>query len=319
MKRARKDHFSGVNKRRKAIEDSDSKEEFMSDGEPFTPAFASLNLQDGKGVDSLSNNSEFLRFLCEVGIIENWSEENWRLVDPSLKDHFAQFLCAIKDRLFNLDQLPLLNELLDCLNSAIITSKISPNDRTLELNRLGLTRLPAPLLSNPYYFEYWATLERLVFSGNFLSCLPNEIGNLRQLEFLYLDDNALIAIPSEISYLSELKVLDMRNNRLHYLPDEMIALQKLQSLNISQNILESIPNLGSLINLRVLEAADNQFTTLPFGLTNLEKLEWVDVKRNRIKDDSLSVLFKKFGARWYDDTISHQSESIFHGYLSNRF
>lgn len=313
MKRPREDYFSDVNKRIRMTEDFN--DELMYDALPITPAFASLNLQEK--METPSHSDDFQNLLSEVEIIQNWNAANWSLVDPILQDRFSQFLTTLKCEQFNLDELPLLNELLDCLNSAIITSKMSPNDRTLELSRLGLTRLPAPLLANPYYFEYWATLERLVLSGNFLSWLPNEIGNLRQLEFLYLDDNALIAIPLEIVRLSELEVLDVRNNQLNYIPDAIASLEKLKSLTISNNNLEFTPDLSSLINLRVLEAADNQFTTLPFGLTELEKLEWVDLKRNRIQDESLSVLFNKFGPRWYDDMISHQHDSNIH--LSNRF
>jgi hypothetical protein len=315
MKRAREDHFSVVNKRSRTTEDS--KDELMYDAEPFTPAFDSLNLQEK--METPSHSNEFQNLLREVEIIQNWNAPNWSLVDAMLQDRFSQCLTALKREQFNLDELPLLNELLDCLNSAIITSRMSPNDRTLELSRLGLTRFPAPLLADPYYFEYWVTLETLVLSGNYLSWLPNEIQNLRQLESLYLDDNALIGLPSEISHLSELKVLDLRNNRFNYIPDEVLNLPKLQSLNISRNIIETPPNLSLLFNLRVLEAADNQLTTLPIGLPELDKLEWVDLKRNRLTEESLAVLQEKLGSKWYSQTALHQNESIFQDYLSNRF
>ena len=58
----------------------------------------------------------------------------------------------------------------------------------------------------------------LHLSGEGLTVLPPEIGQLSQLDLLYLHVNQLTALPPEIGQLSQLTALWLSSNQLSALP-----------------------------------------------------------------------------------------------------
>ncbi len=60
----------------------------------------------------------------------------------------------------------------------------------------------------------------LDLSGEGLTELPPEIGQLSQLQVLGLSDNQLTELPPEIGQLSQLQGLDLRSNQLTELPPD---------------------------------------------------------------------------------------------------
>lgn len=310
MKRSRDEYFANEKKRRRTDDIGDEMHIDMLDSNTFTPALSLSCVQD---------DSAFQEIVREVAIIEGWDERNWQFVDSSLRDKFFQYLHDLRHKQFNLQELPQLNELLDYLNSSVIAYRISLDKRTLELERLSLTRFPASLLVAPYYSEYWMTLESLILSDNRLVTLPKEIGTLRNLQYLYLGRNMLSAIPSEVAQLSELRVLDVQSNRLEYIFDEIGYLRKLEYLGIANNAIRTVPDLSSLIHLKAFEAAYNHLRELPPGLVTLEELGYVDIKFNKLNENALSNLSENFEPEWHDEMISSQSESSSQDYGRNRF
>jgi Leucine-rich repeat (LRR) protein len=73
----------------------------------------------------------------------------------------------------------------------------------------------------------------LDFSGNQLTSIPSEIGQLSLLEYLWLDHNQLTSIPSEIGQLLSLKSLNLDNNQLTSIPSVIGQLRSLEHLSVT--------------------------------------------------------------------------------------
>lgn len=67
-------------------------------------------------------------------------------------------------------------------------------------------------------------ITKLDLSNNCIDTLPEEIGNLVNLEHLWINNNPIKEIPSSIENCKKLKVLDIRNTRLTTLPRQMGTL-----------------------------------------------------------------------------------------------
>ena len=61
----------------------------------------------------------------------------------------------------------------------------------------------------------------LDLTGNQLTELPPEIGQLTSLTTLYLQENQLTALPEQIGQLTNLQSLDLLNNQLTALPEQI--------------------------------------------------------------------------------------------------
>ena len=119
----------------------------------------------------------------------------------------------------------------------------------------------------------WAVrtkLTRLNLSGNQLSELPAEIGQLTQLQTLTLNDNRLIELPAEIGQLTNLREIHLDNNRLRELPTDIGQLTNLLWLDLSGNQLSELPaEIGQLTNLLWLDLSGNQLSELPAEIGQL--------------------------------------------------
>ena len=94
--------------------------------------------------------------------------------------------------------------------------------------------------------------------------IPKEIGNLRNLQYLYLHNNQLTGeIPKEIGNLMNLQDLYLSNNKLTgEIPKEIGNLRNLQVLSLYNNQLTGeIPKeIGNLMNLKYLSLWCNELT-----------------------------------------------------------
>lgn len=72
---------------------------------------------------------------------------------------------------------------------------------------------------------------RLDLSHNDIDTLPNDIGNLINLEFLWLNHNPIKEIPKTISKCQNLIYIDLRNTALYTLPSELSLIPKLTTVN----------------------------------------------------------------------------------------
>ncbi len=117
--------------------------------------------------------------------------------------------------------------------------------------------------------------------------LPEEIGNLENLELLNLRYNKLSGeVPEELGNLASLKQLLIDNNNLTgEIPSTLGNLTNLKWLYLQRNQLRGkIPSdLGNLMNLGTLRLDSNELTgEIPIELGNLEILTWLNLSKNRL-------------------------------------
>ena len=103
-----------------------------------------------------------------------------------------------------------------------------------------------------------------LFSNELSGEIPEELGNLSNLEELYLFNNELTGeIPEELGSLTHLEELFLHGNRLsEEIPEELGDLSNLLYLYLNNNQLTgTIPEeLGDLSNLRRLDLFNNELT-----------------------------------------------------------
>ena len=107
-----------------------------------------------------------------------------------------------------------------------------------------------------------------------VSQLPDNIGQLTELESLFIEKHDLTALPVSFTLLSNLNNLYISNNWLTSLPDDFGNLTNLATLDLGYNQLESIPeSIGSLENIQYLFLFNNQLASLPETICSLN-LDW---------------------------------------------
>ena len=109
-----------------------------------------------------------------------------------------------------------------------------------------------------FLFSRCVSLQELVLTENYLSILPNSIGNLTKLTNLNVDRNRLDYLPNEIGNLVNLGVLSLRENQLRSLPHEIGTCSELHVLDVSGNRLPHLPFTMTNLNLKALWLAENQ-------------------------------------------------------------
>ncbi|KAL7205006.1 hypothetical protein ACSBR2_018014 [Camellia fascicularis] len=117
--------------------------------------------------------------------------------------------------------------------------------------------------------------------------IPSEIGNVRNLAFLFLQQNGLIGfIPSTIKALEKLQMLDLSNNRLQgSIPNYICQLKNMGDLRLNQNELFGlIPEcLGNITSLRYLYLNSNKLTfVIPTRLGNLKDILEINLSSNSL-------------------------------------
>jgi len=124
---------------------------------------------------------------------------------------------------------------------------------------------------------------RLYLSGNQLSSLPAEMGQLKNLTELFLSVNQLSLLPVEIWQLTNLTKLSLSRNQFSSLPAEIGQLKNLTELFLSDNQLSSLPaEIGQLTNLTKVSLFDNRLTTLPAELWQLTDLRSLNLGGNEL-------------------------------------
>ena len=148
-----------------------------------------------------------------------------------------------------------------------------------------------------------ANLELLIITGVFSGALPSEIGNLSKLGHLHVE--GLIGnIPNEIGELHDLEFLQLDNcNFDGGIPTTIGKLQNLKELSICHsNLSGEIPKeLGNISKLEWLGLTFNQLTGgIPKELSSLQNLNYIDIRENRLAGRIPSEILEwpMFQERW---------------------
>ena len=117
----------------------------------------------------------------------------------------------------------------------------------------------------------------LDLAGRGFSQLPEEIGQLTNLQSLDLGSNQLTTLPPVIVQLTNLRSLNLHGNQLTVLPEAISQLTNLNGLFLSVNQLTTLPQaIGQLTNLQSLDLGRNRLATLPSSLARLQGLRLGD-------------------------------------------
>lgn len=111
--------------------------------------------------------------------------------------------------------------------------------------------------------------------------LEDAIKNPEQVIKLNLSGQNLMAIPQEIFEMKNLQFLDLSNNKITEIPDDIKQFSQLQELNLSANQLSKLSaKIDELAFLQKLNLAENQLTELPEVMSNLGKLTELNLSEN---------------------------------------
>ncbi len=179
-----------------------------------------------------------------------------------------------------------LNQLTKLKNMVITSQKLKGSIPDLgALQSLEMLDLSANNLSGgiPSAIGGLHNLITLNLSYNQLSSIPNTIGDLVNLQYLWLYNNLLLGpIPNEIGGMRSVKWIDLDNNKLTgTIPSSLGGLTYLTDLNLVNNQLEGSipPSLTNLNNLNTLNLNTNKLTgSVPAGL----KVRYFDVENNQL-------------------------------------
>eukprot|EP01018_Ginkgo_biloba_P002124 Gb_06320 [translate_table: standard] len=173
---------------------------------------------------------------------------------------------------------------------------------------------------NSFYGEFpvsvgnLTNLSSLSIGDNFFlpSKIPRELGQLKQLKWLYLSNCSLIgSIPPFIGNLTELGNLELSENHLTgRIPREIGNLKNLYQLELYSNSLtgEIPPEIGNLSNLRDFDASRNLLSgSIPQELGQSESLTFLQLYKNNLSGpipEGFGSLKKLFGLSLYENFLT---------------
>ena len=134
----------------------------------------------------------------------------------------------------------------------------------------------SPNLGIPCSIRKWKNLKRLDL-GN-VTFLPEEIANLRHLEFLRLSNYKAEFLPSSIGGVSNLKTLVIHDApKLRCLPDSIGQLHYLNHLELSfLPYFRRLPEtLGDAKRLEILKVNFTPISEIPASISKIPKLEYL--------------------------------------------
>lgn len=119
---------------------------------------------------------------------------------------------------------------------------------------------------------------------NELKFLPDYMGDLRRLQFLYAQHNDIDKMP-DLEGCEHLQELYISNNFIKEIPEQMLEkLVSIKVLDLRDNKIEKLPEtISMLASLMRLDLSNNSISSLPTSLCTLAHLTSLQVEGNPIK------------------------------------
>ncbi len=129
---------------------------------------------------------------------------------------------------------------------------------------------------------------------NGLKHLPEEIGNLKKLEYLYIANSAIEDLPESMERLESLTDFELYNcSKMTQFPMVVTRMPNLVSVNIANNAqwsaeeiykgLDGLATGPSKEKLQILYCRQNSLAELPASFKNMKKLGLLDLAFNKIE------------------------------------
>ena len=142
----------------------------------------------------------------------------------------------------------------------------------------GLTEFPREI------FALADSLEVLNLSGNALTSLPDNLGQLHKLRVLFCSDNQFTEVPAVLGQCPQLSMVGFKANHIRTLPAAALT-PALRWLILTDNRLEALPpEIGECQELQKLMLAGNRLQALPESLANCTKLELLRIAANELPE-----------------------------------
>lgn len=129
-------------------------------------------------------------------------------------------------------------------------------------------------------------LKWLKLNNTSIDWIPEQLGNLKNMESLSFAKNNLITLHGELSQMPSLKYLNCKSNRLKNsgIPSDLFKSKDLVILDLSYNQLKEIPpELDQMHGLQVLNLCHNQIESIPNQLfVNITELVMLDLSDNKL-------------------------------------
>jgi len=122
-----------------------------------------------------------------------------------------------------------------------------------------------------------------IFRMNLKGKWPEELFQLKHLEYLDIRENELETIPDSIAQLQMLKNLDMRLNQLTELPAEMSQLPCLNKLYLANNHFELVPAVvAHCPSLELIDLTNNKIASACEYLVQSQSLNQIYLNNNLV-------------------------------------
>jgi hypothetical protein len=118
---------------------------------------------------------------------------------------------------------------------------------------------------------------------NGYTALPEEIGALKNVAFLYCEKNRLRTLPRSLRQMDSLIAMYFTDNEFTEIPAFVFEMTNLRKLQFSKNRIEVLPPaIGQLKELRHFSVAGNRIEVLPETIANLTRVRVCDLSDNRL-------------------------------------
>lgn len=146
-------------------------------------------------------------------------------------------------------------------------------------------------ISSSVIYLFLTDLQKLDITYNDLKFLPEYMGDLRKVEFIYAQHNDIDKMP-DLEGCEHLQELHISNNFIKEIPDRLFEkLPNLKVLDLRDNKITKLPDEVSMLqSLMRLDISNNAVTSLPTSLCTLAHLVSLQVEGNPIKSIRRDVI-----------------------------